>query len=95
MSTSTRELATTAEALRDQLNPIKAVTEVLQQVDAGRAELARLAREGEEVNELLRSGPIPTPFLILVLLLVFVLDHPVHVLKSAAVLLLRKQQRRS
>lgn len=53
---STAELSLTAERLRARLDPVSAVTKVLEEVDASRHELARLESEHQHVNQLLRAA---------------------------------------
>ena len=53
---STAELSLTAGRLRALLDPVRAVTKVLEEVDASRHELARLENEHQQVNQLLRAA---------------------------------------
>lgn len=53
---STAELSVTAGRLRTLLDPVHAVTKVLEEVDASRLELARLENEHQQVNQLLRAA---------------------------------------
>jgi hypothetical protein len=53
---STAELSLTAERLHARLDPVSAVTKVLEEVDASRHELARLESEHQHVNQLLRAA---------------------------------------
>ena len=53
---STAELSSAKDRLHDRMNPLDAVAKVLEEVDASRSELARLAKQDKNVNELLRSA---------------------------------------
>jgi hypothetical protein len=53
---STAELSSTAERLRSRLDPVSAVTKMLEEVDASRHELARMESEHQQVNQLLRAA---------------------------------------